>query len=146
MVRIPSDLAISPATDVLGAVARVFSSSTNAARDGPLSEQTDLSPFAQDLAKLQEELRSNPPRFKSLMTKLAEAFKQLAQQQPSSRALINDVANAFTSAARTGQLPVLPRSHDPPSGRALAYAKNESQSAWSAIEQKLTTVLRQAGV
>jgi HSP90 family molecular chaperone len=69
---------------------------------------TQLSPMATLLNQLQKLQQSDPSKFKSVMSSIADALKGDAQNATGQQAQrLNDLADKFSQAAQTGQMPDL---------------------------------------
>jgi hypothetical protein len=72
------------------------------------SDSTDLSPFANVMAQLQQLQQSDPTKFKSVMTDIASTLQTDAQNTTGSQAVVlSSLASKFKLASQTGQMPDL---------------------------------------
>lgn len=72
------------------------------------TDSTDISPFAAAMAQLQQLQQSDPTQFKSVMSNIADTLTTDTQSASGSTAqMLTDLANKFSQAAQTGQMPDL---------------------------------------
>jgi hypothetical protein len=72
------------------------------------SDSTQLSPMASLLNQLQQLQQNNPDQFKSVMTSIADTLTTDAKNATGPQAkMLTDLANKFSQAAQTGQMPDL---------------------------------------
>lgn len=89
---------------------QILASQTTAASStsSVTTDSTDISPFAAAMAQLQQLQQSNPTQFKSVMSNIADTLTTDAQSASGSKAqMLTDLANKFSQAAQTGQMPDL---------------------------------------
>jgi len=72
------------------------------------TDSTQLSPMATLLNQLQQLQQNDPTQFKSVMSNIADTLKADAQNATGPKAQhLNDLADKFSQAAQTGQMPDL---------------------------------------
>jgi hypothetical protein len=73
---------------------------------GVVTDSAQLSPMATLLNQLQQLQQTDPTKFKSVMSSIADTLKADAQNATGPKAQhLNDLANKFSQAAQTGQMP-----------------------------------------
>ena len=84
-------------------------SATQAANVGGVAtDSAQLSPMASLLNQLQQLQQTDPDKFKSVMSSIADTLKADAQNATGPKAQrLTDLANKFSQAAQTGQMPDL---------------------------------------
>ncbi len=94
-------------------ISALNSNQTTAAQSGTTggvstTDSAQLSPMATLLNQLQQLQQTDPDKFKSVMSSIADTLKTDAQNATGPQAQrLNDLANKFSTAAQTGQMPNL---------------------------------------
>jgi hypothetical protein len=93
--------------DALTASQTAATQSTSAG-NGVASDSAQLSPMADLLNQLQQLQQTDPDKFKSVMSSIADTLKADAQNATGPKAQrLNALADKFSQAAQTGQMPDL---------------------------------------
>ena len=81
---------------------------STATTGGISSDSTQLSPMASLLNQLQQLQQTDPDKFKSVMSSIADTLATDAKNATGPKAkMLTDLANKFSQAAKTGQMPDL---------------------------------------
>ena len=92
----------------LDAVNTTQAAATQSATGATTTDSTQLSPMATLLNQLQQLQQSDPDKFKSVMSSIADTLKTDAQNATGPQAQrLNALADKFSQAAQTGQMPDL---------------------------------------
>jgi hypothetical protein len=87
---------------------QVATAQTAATGGASASDSTQMSPMASLLNQLQQLQQSDPDKFKSVMSSIADTLKTDAQNATGPQAQrLTSLANKFDQAAQTGQMPDL---------------------------------------
>ena len=90
------------------AISQLLTNQTSAssAAGGVPSDSNDMSSLAKLISELQQLQQSDPQKFKSVMSDIANTLKTDAQNATGSQAtFLNNLASKFDQAAQTGQMP-----------------------------------------
>ena len=94
--------------DINALTATQTSATQTATVGGVATDSAQLSPMATLLNQLQQLQQTDPTKFKSVMSSIADTLKADAQNATGPKAQhLNDLANKFSQAAQTGQMPDL---------------------------------------
>jgi hypothetical protein len=146
----------------LGAISTNQTAAAQLAATGSTSssDSTQLSPMASLLNQLQQLQQTDPNKFKSVMSSIADTLTTDAQSATGPKAkMLTDLANKFSQAAQTGQMPDLqpPGQQQGVSGhhhhhhQAKSYQDSSSTSASSQgkpstdLAQIIQAALQQSG-